>query len=95
MNTLLFVLLVLILALLVWWWLRRSRANTIEASDGVADLKPTAVSLPEESGPQERGRRTGETQELRRNLAHGPFRPIDERGAASGVQSDARSDRPR
>ena len=51
-------------------------------------LEPEArVVLPDEE-PEDRheGGRTGENQELRRKIVHGPYRPIDDRGAPSDVR---------
>jgi hypothetical protein len=52
------------------------------------------VMLPDEDGePEEQParRRTGETQELRREVVHGPYRAIDDRGAPSEVQMPRQS----
>lgn len=87
MNALLRLLVIVIPPLWLWsWW--RKRPGRIEATDAAIGVRPTRVMLPDEgSRPEERParRRTGETQELRRRVVHGPYRAID-RGAPSGVE---------
>jgi hypothetical protein len=88
-QILLLVLAVLLLAvLLIWWRKRRPTVETIDATSAAVDVKPNAITLPEPPGPEQRDRRrrTGETQELRRKIEHGPFRPIDDRGEPTDVR---------
>lgn len=91
MNSLLLLLIVLAVALLLaFWWRRRERPGRIEAADAAIEVKPSKVLLPEDDGDLEQRparRRSGETQELRRKVEHGPYRAIDDRGAPSEVQS--------
>jgi hypothetical protein len=80
-------LLILLLLLLALLARRRPRPSGRLSASRAAPTPPAAVLLPEASGPEERGmrQRTGETQELRRRTVHGPYRPIEDRGAASEV----------
>jgi len=91
MNGVIVLLILVVLAGLLWWWRRRrpKAPGEIRASESTGELMPTVVSLPEESGSEERGkrRRTGETQALRRQVTHGPYRPIDDRGEPSDVRT--------
>jgi hypothetical protein len=95
MNVLLLLLLIVIVAALLWfWWQRREHPGEIEAADVAIEVRPTKVMLPDEDGePEEQParRRTGETQELRREVVHGPYRAIDDRGAPSEVQMPRQS----
>lgn len=89
MNMLLLLLIILIAAVLLWFWSQRlKRPGKIEASNVAIEVRPIKVTLPDESEPEERQtrRRTGETQELRRRVVHGPYRAIDDRGESSDVQ---------
>ena len=89
MQILALVLAVLLLAvLLIWWRKRRSPVETFDATSAAVDVKPNAITLPEPPGPEqrERRRRTGETQQLRRRIEHGPFRPMDDRGEPTDVR---------
>jgi hypothetical protein len=93
MNSVVLLLILAIVAALLWWWLRRRKrpgaSGEIDASASTVELAPTAVTLPEESGLEERGkrRRTGETQALHRKVTHGQYRPVDDRGEPSGVRT--------
>lgn len=94
MNVLLLVLSILIVAVLLWFWSqRRKQPGEIEASDAAIEVRPTKVMLPDEIEPEDRSgrRRTGETQELRRKVVHGPYRAIDDRGEPSDVQMGRKS----
>lgn len=88
MTVLLLLLIILIMVVLLWFWSqRRKHFGKIEASNVTMEVRPAKVIL-SESEPEERParRRTGETQELRRKVVHGPFRAIDDRGESSDVQ---------
>ncbi len=94
MNILLLLLIILIVAGLLWFRSqRRKHQGKIEASMVAIEVKPTKVILSDESEPEERParRRTGETQELRRKVVHGPYRAIDNRGEPSDVQKEKES----
>ena len=93
MNGVILLLILAIVAALLWWWLGRRRrpgaSGEIDAVASSVELTPTTVTLPEESGPEERGkrRRTGESQALHRKLTHGPYRPVDDLGEPSRVRT--------
>jgi hypothetical protein len=71
------------------YWRSRSR-HRLEAREAARPLEPNAVALPDDPDDTEarRGHRSGERQELRRRIAHGPFRPIDDRGAPTSVRTE-------
>ena len=52
------------------------------------EVTPTRVVLSDEDDEADwhDRRRTGDTQELRRTVVHGPYRPIDDPGEPSSVQ---------
>jgi len=84
---LIFVLIVFALVGVLYWHRRRGRTTT--AIDGALGIKPAKVMLPDDAGEPEKApprRRCGESQELRRKLVHGPYRPMDDRGEPSPVQ---------
>jgi hypothetical protein len=91
MNVVLLLLALLIppLLLIRFWCQRRKHPDKIEASNVAIEVRPTKVILPDEDSDSEertKRRRTGETQELRRKVVHGPYRAIDDRGAPSKVE---------
>ena len=93
MKVLLLLLIFLIAAALLWfWWQRRARQGKLQAFDA-SEVRPTKVMLADEDPSEERPapRRTGDTQELRRKVVHGPYRAIDEPGAPSEVQPRSQS----
>lgn len=88
MGVWLLILIILVSAALLWFWLHgRKPPARIDALDAAAGVTPTTVALPDASESEERPRRrrTGETQELRRKVLHGPYRAIDDRGDPSSV----------
>lgn len=89
MKALLVVLTLLVVTLVPWWWRRREPSTTIQGTDVLGGVAPTRVTLPDqdaESDERPARRRTGETQQRRRRIVHGSARPIDDRGAPTGVQ---------
>lgn len=90
MDMALVLLIIIIAAVLIWIWRRRQGpSGVIEARDSAIQVKPVNVILPDEDPDAEERpsrRRTGETQKLERKVVHGPFRPIDGRGAPSDVE---------
>lgn len=94
MDVLLLLLMILVVAVLVWLWVRRRKyPQTGQASDAALGITPTKVILPDESEPEERSarQRTGETQELRRKVVHGPYRAVGDRGEPSDVPMSSKS----
>jgi hypothetical protein len=94
MRTLPLLLLALLAALVIPIALRLSRParahEFIEAQDAAMGIPSQAVHLPEADDERpERPRRTGETQELKRKVVHGPYRPIKDRGVQSGVRTES------
>ncbi len=74
---------------LVWMWQRRRTPPGENESDvATSELTPTQVLVSDEDDEEDwRARqRTGETQELRRTVVHGTYRPIEDRGGPSTVQ---------
>ena len=93
MRALPLLLLALLAAVVVPIALRLSRPaqarESIEAQDAATGIPPQTVHLPEAADERPDGRRrTGETQELKRRVVHGPYRPIKDRGMQSGVRTD-------
>lgn len=87
MRIFLFALVIIAAIIVVWWFVRRRKTSVIQAQD--ASVPPgTSVTIEEEAPgePRIRGSRTGETQELKRRLVHGEFRPIEDRGEATSVE---------
>lgn len=95
MNVLLLLLAILIPPFLLrFWWRRRGQPGRVEASEGAAGVRPTQVMLPDEEGQEEdrpARHRSGEEQELRRRVVHGPYRPIGDRGAPTDVEKGRQS----
>jgi len=80
------VLAVLLLAL--WFWRRPGVKPGIDARDAASPVTGRSVLLPEDQDDSEERlhrRRSGERQELKRKIVHGPYRPIEDRGARSTV----------
>jgi hypothetical protein len=74
------------------YWRARSRSR-LAARDAAEPLAARAVMLPEDRDDTEarQGHRSGEAQELRRRIVHGPYRPIADRGAPSQVRTEESS----
>lgn len=89
MNVWLLLLIVLIIAVLLWFWVRqrRGRLAEITAREAAGGVTPNKVMLPEQEGePEQRLKRPPETQKLRREVVHGEYRAIEDRGAPTEVQ---------
>ncbi len=73
----------------IWMWQRRRTPADVNQSDVAGgEVTPTQVMLPDEDDEADwqNRRRTGDNQELRRAVVHGPYRPIDDPGEPSSVQ---------
>lgn len=68
-------------------WLQRQRRPRKEIAAIGSDIRPTRVILPDEEVKEDVTKHgpSGEEQELERNVMHGPYRRIVDRGAPSRV----------
>ena len=89
MNIWLILLIVILLIIILWWFLLRGRKteNTIKSREAVLNAGAKVLIEEEKEGePRPPRKRTDETQELKRRLVHGEYRPIENPGKPTSVE---------
>ena len=79
---------ILVIIILLWfWWRSRQTDNTIKSREAVINAGSKVLIEEEKEGePRPPRKRTGETQELKRRVVHGEYRPIEDPGNPTSVE---------